>query len=103
MQKDLGLDSFAINLSTKCGTSNVNQGTGGGGGTGGKEPVHSSISEQEIPVPEKPVLHTHVKAPSMSVHAALVSQLWVPSAIEGRGPSPLLLRPSVSGPWSIRV
>jgi len=51
--------------------------------------VHSSMLAQETPVPEKPVLHAHVKAPSMSVHAALVSQLWVPSAIEGRGARPV--------------
>ena len=76
---------------------NVKRGKGSGG------PAHSSISAQEIPSPEKPVLHAHVKEPSVSVHAALVSQLWVPSAIEGRGPSPPLLRPSVSGPWTIRV
>ena len=53
-------------------------------------PVHSSMLAQATPVPEKPVLHAHVKAPSVSVHAALVSQLWVPSVTEGRGPSPLL-------------
>jgi len=70
-------------------------------GSGG--PAHSLISAQEMPLPEKPVLHAHVKAPSVSVHAALMSQLWVPSAIEGRGPSPLLSRPSVSAPLSIRA
>ena len=66
-------------------------------GVGRAGPVHSSMLTQETPVPEKPVLHAHVKAPSVSVHAALVSQLWVPSAMEGRGPSTLLSSSSVSG------
>ena len=48
-------------------------------------------------------MHAHVKAPSASVHAALVWQLLDPSAIEGRGQSPLQLRPSVSGPVSMRI
>jgi hypothetical protein len=51
--------------------------------------VHSSMLVQEAPVPENPVLHAHVKAPWVLVHAALVSQLWVPSAIEGRGARPV--------------
>ena len=46
---------------------------------GGKGPVHSSMFAQETPVPEKPVLHAHVKAPTVSVHIALVSQLLEPS------------------------
>jgi CHASE2 domain-containing sensor protein len=46
--------------------------------------VHSSMLAQETPSPKKPGLHAHVKAPSVSVHAALVSQLLNPSAIEGR-------------------
>jgi len=76
---------------------NVNRVAGGAG------PVHSSMSVQETPVPEKPVLHAHVKAPSVSVHAALVSQLLDPSAMEGRGPSPLLSRTSLSVLLSIWV
>ena len=68
---------------------------------GKARPVHSSMLAQETPAPEKPVLHAHVNAPSVSVHAALVSQLWVPSAIEERGPSPLLSSTKVSVPMSI--
>ena len=65
--------------------------------------MHSSMLAQETPVPEKPVLHAHMKAPPMSVHNALVSQLWVPSAMEGRGWSPLVPRTSVSLLLSIWV
>jgi len=36
---------------------NVNRAAGGAG------PVHSLILAQDTPVPEKPVLHAHVKAP----------------------------------------
>ena len=75
---------------------NVNRSAGGAG------PVHSSMLAQETPVPEKPVLHAHVKAPTVSVHAALVSQLLVPPAIEGRGWSPLQSRPSSPGSLSRR-
>ena len=50
---------------------------------GKARPVHSWMLAQATPVPEKPVWHAHVKAPVVSVHAALVSQLWVPSAMEG--------------------
>jgi hypothetical protein len=39
----------------------------------------------------------------VSEHAALVSQVLSPSAIEARGPSALQSRLSVSGPVSIRV
>ena len=34
-------------------------------------------------MPEKPVLHAHVKEPMLSEHVALVSQLLDPSAVEG--------------------
>ena len=44
-----------------------------------------------------------MKAPTVSVHAALVSQLWDPAAIEGRGASALQSRPSVLGSFSIRA
>ena len=47
------------------------------------------------------MLHAHVKAPAVSVHVASASQLWDPSAIEGRGPSALQPRQRVSGPFSI--
>ena len=72
-------------------------------GAGGAGPVHSSILAQETPVPEKPVLHAHVKAPSVFVHAALVSQLLVPSAMEVWFPSSLVSRTSVPVLLSIRV
>jgi len=64
--------------------------------------VHSSMFVQDVPSPEKPALHAHVKEPTVSVHAALVSQLDS-SAIEGRGPSALQSSPSVTGPFSIQL
>eukprot|EP00961_Rhodomonas_salina_P080975 1089046-Rhodomonas_salina.2 len=40
--------------------------------------VHSSLSEQDNPVPVNPVLHAQVKLPTVLKHCALASQLLVP-------------------------